>query len=693
MKLFRCIFFILILFNISFAYSTDYDFSKTDQAKVSFLIGSIEGGKVTAALNFDLDRGWKIYWKEPGDTGYPPVIDSSKSDNLKSLDIKWPAPYRFREKLTDDVFLESYGYEGDVLFPLSIEAENPQLAINLNMQIDYAICKEICIPAKANLLLELPASYNSPEHFDVIEQKSRLVPQINEYHNINISRVSLGKNQSGDSFLQIAVESKEFSLKDADIFVEAGDSFAFYNPVASVSPDGLSAIYNISIIPRTGSSLDEVDITLSNKDKSVYKKVLATDFSTKIIELVDTNLQYSLWIIILFAFLGGLILNVMPCVLPVLSIKILSILKYSKASKTDIILGFLITAFGIICSFAGLALVVTILRSAGANIGWGFHFQEPVFIITLVIILVYFAANLWGLYEFRMPFAINSGKSKNNLPGYFLTGVLATVLATPCTAPFLGVAVGFAITRSPIEIFIVFTAMGVGMSLPYLLFCIFPSLVYKLPKPGKWMLSVKNFMGVLLAITAVWLLWVLSKQIGITAAIILAVICIIKLCKIWAASHFNFLENKAILGALFVILTVLAFALPLHYKNTNTAYIYKQDETWQRFQKDDISSYVADGHIVFVDVTADWCLTCKVNKLLVLDSREIVEEFKNKNVIAMRADWTNKDDDITNYLLSHGRVGVPFNIIFGPDAPNGIILSELLDKKALIKALNKAKNK
>jgi len=345
------------------------------------------------------------------------------------------------------------------------------------------------------------------------------------------------------------------------------------------------------------------------------------------------------------ALLGGLILNLMPCVLPVLSIKILGALSHGGAERGHVRAAFLASAGGIVVSFLALAGAAVAVKSAGAAVGWGIQFQQPVFLAVMIALLLLFATNLWGLFEIRLPSALMSvgasGAAHHTLLGHFLSGAFATLLATPCSAPFLGTAVGFALARGPAEITAIFAALGLGMALPYLAVAAWPGLATRLPKPGAWMLTVKKAMGAALAATALWLASILATQTGFLGA-----------------------ATEAAAG--------------------------KADIAWAAFDEAAIARNVAEGKVVFVDVTADWCITCKVNKAAVVERGAVAQLLSSGSVVAMRADWTKPDDAIARYLAGFDRYGIPFNAVYGPGAPQGVALSELLTEAEVLAALEKA---
>lgn len=349
---------------------------------------------------------------------------------------------------------------------------------------------------------------------------------------------------------------------------------------------------------------------------------------------------HSFFSILIFAFLGGFILNLMPCVLPVLSLKVFSVLKNLHSERGKIKISLISTILGILFSFILLASFTQILKNLGHNLGWGFHFQEPGFIIFLIVILLIFALNLYGLFEIKLPQAINNlfnkpGNDHSNAVGSFFSGILATLLATPCTAPFLSVAVAFGLSQNFISLIIIYLFIGIGMALPYISLLLRPNLLRFLPRPGAWMLKLKKVFACLLLLTATWLAYVLYSQLT--------------------------LQNNEI------------------------------ESLWETFSEEKIEEYINQGHIVLVDVTAEWCLICKMNKYSVLEDEKIKLFLQKEGVKLIRADYTNRSSLIRNFLNKNGRFGIPFNIIFSPNNPTGLILPEILTKSSLYNAIKSSK--
>ncbi len=383
----------------------------------------------------------------------------------------------------------------------------------------------------------------------------------------------------------------------------------------------------------------------------------------------------------------------MPCVLPVLSLKILSVAKYGKASAYTVRTNFLASAAGIIFSFIILALLVTLLKSLGMAVGWGFQFQEPFFLIFINIILILFAANLWGAFEINLPSFLGdkiTSNNKNNLASHFLSGAFATLLATPCSAPYVGTAISFAFSQGFREIMLIFIFMGIGLSLPYILIAALPGIATKLPKPGAWMIKFKYFLGLLLFFTALWVIWILASQLGNQIAILVLTISLLILALLFFKHYVKDPSLKRALGLIVILLCLSSFFAPSLERKAEIS--LDSGTLWQKFDEARIYEELAHGKTVFVDVTADWCLTCKLNKIRVLDKEDIVQKLSEPNIVTLRADWTSPDETIARYLKKHNRAGIPFNIVYGPNSPEGIALPELLTKKNVLDTLAKAGN-
>ncbi len=403
-----------------------------------------------------------------------------------------------------------------------------------------------------------------------------------------------------------------------------------------------------------------------------------------------------LWLMLGFALLGGLILNIMPCVLPVLSLKLLSIAKRSGHDRARVVVGTLATSAGIVVSFWALAAVAIGLRASGAAVGWGIQFQEPTFIAALTVIVLLFSLNLWGLLEINLPGwlgTLGTAGPREGIPGDFTTGLFATLMATPCTAPFLGTSVGFALGQSNLTVLAMFTALGIGMALPYLLLAASPRAIDLLPAPGPWMIRLKMALGFVLAGAAVWLLFVLSAQVNPPRLAFFELTLLAVALFVWLRREASAPRTRRImsLAALATIVGAIGLAHAGRGEITSAERVTPSNKVieWRGFDRDEARRLSAGGRMVFVSVTADWCFTCKINESVVLETDAVASAFRRFNVIAMRADWTNPDERIAQFLSDHARSGIPFYLLYRPDGSTRL-LSELLSKRKVLTALEEA---
>ena len=400
-----------------------------------------------------------------------------------------------------------------------------------------------------------------------------------------------------------------------------------------------------------------------------------------------------LWMLTL-AVIGGLILNAMPCVLPVLSLKVFALVKSAGQGRSHLVMGTAATTAGILVSFWALASAAVLAAKAGTLVGWGIQFQQPGFVAFLAVVVVLFALNMWGMFEIILPqrvAQVAGNGSREGLGGHFASGLFATLMATPCSAPFLGTAVGFALLQPTPVIFAIFTAIGLGLALPYLLLAAFPGAARLLPKPGAWMVTFKNLMGFLLAGAAVWLFFILAAQIdSASLAFIQATLLGLALCA-WLFKHYTGQPTArrfaaAGMAAAAVWCIVLAIGAP----PAATAQVASSELIdWIAFDEPEAQRLAADGNIVFVDFTAAWCLTCKSIEKAVIETEEVAAAFAGHGVVPMKADWTNRDDAITQVMARYGRAAVPFYLLYRPNQ-EPYAFGELLTKPSLLAALDEA---
>lgn len=648
------------------------------------------GDELLLGLQYDIAPGWEIYWRTPGEAGFPTTIKWDGSDNLADPVIQWPAPRRFQ------IFgLDTLGYANEVVLPIAARVPRPDNAVLLRATSSFLTCREICVPHDIPLSLDLPGGGGISQLAGLINRYQSQVPKTDPGFGLSIERSEIVNGPEGRLLQVVAWSEVPFSAPD--IYVEGPQDYTFSPSEVRIGQGGLRAVLQVPISfssfgggPDTPNLLGgTLRLTLVDGSRAV-EQVLPTTLGQ-----AETASFLPLATILLLALLGGLILNVMPCVLPVLSLKLMGLVSHGGGERGPVRRSFLASSAGILFAFLVLATMLVALRSGGVAIGWGIQFQQPLFIIAMVVVITLFTANTWGFFEFAFPqwvsgLAVRGGGAPRNpygLGNSFGGGVFATILATPCSAPFLGTAIGFALARGPGEIYAIFAALGIGMAAPFLLVAAAPALATKLPRPGAWMVRVKQALGLALAGTAVWLLTILAFQVSILAASFVALLMAAVLVVLWGR---RFLPAAARLApAAIAVLAVVAFASP-QLAGTRVGESGLGGAVWQPFDEAAIPGLVQDGKIVFVDVTAEWCVTCIVNKKLVLDRGETARVLRSDNVVAMQADWTNPDEAIAGYLARNNRFGIPFNIIYGPVAPNGLILPELLKEKVVMETFNQA---
>lgn len=602
---------------------------------VSAVQGTGDLATIPLALHIVLQPGWKTYWRSPGDAGYPLMVDVTGSTNVADAKIAWPVPHRFQ------LFgLQTFGYGNEVAFPLLVTPVTPDAPIALKAKIRYLVCEQVCVPQDAELALDLPQGDATPASYaPLVNRFASLVPKSGERLGWSVERVAIDRQS------QLVVDAKSTGeVFDApDVIVEGAPHFYFGPPKAELSVDRKTARLYVPVERLgKGGELTDSDLMLTIFDGD--RGMESINRPVAILAAASLSSWIALLPILGVALLGGLILNIMPCVLPVLLLKLTGVLDVTGREQSRLRGAFLSTAAGIVTSFLVLASGLAALKLAGASIGWGIQFQQPAFLALMAIVCLMFAANVWGLFQVPMPAFVgrvavaSDARLGNEHAKSFFTGVLATALATPCSAPFVGTAVGFALSRGTTEIFLIFVTLGLGLALPYIAIAAAPQLVGFLPRPGRWMRWLKRLMGLTLVGTAIWLMSIIGVQTGVL----------------------------------------------------NAATLTRAESTWIAFDEAAVPGYVADNKVVFVDVTADWCITCRANKKLVLDQEPVAGRLKGGGVVAMKADWTNPDPAIADFLGRHGRYGIPFNIVYGPGAPAGIVLPELLTTEAVTAALDQA---
>jgi suppressor for copper-sensitivity B len=659
---------------------------------ITVVQASGSAGRIDAGLQIRLAPGWHAYWRNPGDAGVPPSIDWTGSENLATADIAWPAPKRFSVQE-----LETQGYEDGVVLPISVALAHPGAPLTLHAEVDYAACANVCVPYHASLSLALPSGLAAPgPEAPLIVAARAVIP--GDLRGVGLRLVATGVTEAkGEAILSVRLASLTTPLLAPDLFIEGIAGGSPGRPVVDLVDGGRIATLVVTVRGAAAPAVIGRPLTLTVVDRSRAAEFAATPAAGALPLVMGARVPVAM---VGFALLGGLVLNFMPCVLPVLSLKLLALAGLGGPERRQARRGLLATGAGVIASFAALATALIMLKAAGAAIGWGIQFQHPWFLVVMALATTLFAASLWGWLPIALPGtaydAVASVRSRSPLRDAFLAGVFATLMATSCSAPFVGTALGFALARGPFEIALIFAALGVGMAAPLLLVAGLPALVRWLPRPGPWMAWLRRALGLALLGTAAWLVSILGAVADSGSAIFAAATLGVLLAALgwrsrWPHGH----RMRRASGAIAALLGLVAVATPaLRGEAVATATPDPQRATglWQPFALAEVHRLVSEGRLVFVNVTADWCLTCKLNELNVLDRAPVRDLLGEPGVVAMRADWTRPDPAVTAYLQSFGRYGVPLDVVYGPAAPDGIKLPELLTTSAVLDAFARAGN-
>ena len=621
--------------NNNFITNQKYDFVKIKLLNVIKYDGA--NPTILLGLKVTLSPGWKIYWRNPGDAGLPPEIKWSNTNKIQSLKLLFPSPIRF-----DFYGIETFGYENEVIFPMEIVNSGNNKTLSGNLDFSAQVCSKICVPV--NKLFDLSRIDYNYENASILKEITRyksMVPILAQDKELKLLSYNFQ-----DKKLNLVFD-KKFTFKVNDIIIEDSKDRVYPKPFFTTENQLMNISIDTKDIKNEDLNNQKLHLTFIN-DKSSFKKSITTT------NLLTSNLisdTHNIAIIfgfkiLLVAFIGGFILNFMPCVLPVLSLKMIQLINYRDQNQFNFRLKIFFNIFGILTTFICLAIGTYFIKTAGDMVGWGVQFQSEYFLIFMIMLTLIFSLNLFGIFQFYLPSKFLSILSyrTNGFAGDFLTGMFMTLLATPCTAPFVGTAIGFALAGTTFEIFTIFIVMGFGLSFPLIIFSLFPNIISFIPKPGNWFVLFKKLMALLLLGTAIWLTSIL-----------------VKLNSDFFYSSKSNIDNQ----------------ITSNWDITNNIELPNQ--------------LARQGKIVFIDITADWCLTCKVNKFLVTDTMDVKELFQKHKVTVLRLDWTKPNYEIKRFLSMKGRYGIPFNEIYGPSLPNGKIFPELLNQNTIKEYITLAK--
>jgi thiol:disulfide interchange protein len=653
----------------------------------------IPGKPFTVGLLLRMAQGWHTYWKFSGDAGLPTELKWKLPPGWKIGDIQWPIPL----KTIDPGDIETYGYENEVLLmqeitpPSKLDVSSAKLSTEAN----WLVCEKICIPGSATLQLDLPvASTSQPANTDVFARYRRLLPR-----NLPGTNVAHTDWSRVGSDLRLKITSETLAKHPAVDFFPLPEQETIVGHPAIQSRNNNEIVFRIPLesAPKDVSSMAGL-VVLAQQPNGDHRAAWQIT-SAPAVSAARSAPASGILTFLLFGFLGGVILNLMPCVLPVISLKIFGFIQQAGQSRQKIFRSGISFTVGIFAWFIALAVLLIALKGAGRDVTWGgFQFTNPYFVLVLSVIVLVFALNLFGVFEISLPQSITrnllSTSERKDLLGSFFQGVFATVLATPCTAPFLGTALGFAFTQSPAIILAMFTAIAAGMSAPYLLLSAQPAWLRFLPKPGPWMLHVKQFMGFLLLATLLFLLYVVGAQRGLEGAIWASCFLLVISVACWMKGAFVVPAAppvKRLVVLVLMLLLVLGSGVYFIGDKFQSAKIASADSQtrggWQPFTPERLQTELDQGRTVFVDFTAAWCLTCKFNEANVLEAQDVREAFQRHGIVKLKADWTNGDPVITKLLQQFGRPGVPLYVLYPAKNEEPIVFPELLTKSMVLDKL------
>ncbi len=622
-------------------------------------------------INLEHKAKWHTYWKNPGDSGLATqFILKVDGKEVEAEMLEWPLP----EKHIEQGNIWTYGYEGSQTFFMKMPKETG----DLELTVKWLVCKDICIPGEKTITRlatisnnqwpQAPLDYSNTQVQDLIAKlpKNKSLP----------NDLKLALTKTGDKKLRLHFEwDKELKLKETENFIigfpskliSFGHEQRYGNrgyidldwighyqtpevsfPEESVLKDPIQLSF---ILYGTG----EAPFITNHQFYQITSENLIPSYGKS--ELKEST---SLLYILLLAFLGGLILNLMPCVLPVISLKLFELIKHKDESRSKIIKHNSFYSLGVILSLLSLALIILGIKSAGQSVGWGFQLQDPLFVSIMIVVLFVMSLNLFGLYEFRTPGGKLFGNIdlKDSYAGDFFSGVLATILSTPCSAPFLGTALTYAFTASTFEILLTFFMIGLGLSFPFLITMFFPAVLKIFPRPGNWMNTLKYFLGLSLLLTMIWLLDVLHSLAN-SNAIIYGLYPFLTMIFMGVFLYQKAEKGKMITAFSLVGLLFFGYNFMNRYQDIDNKHSELISGNWKAWTPELVDQSVSNNETVFIDFTAKWCLTCQVNKKIVLNTDSFQKYVQEKNIKLYRADWTQRDEKITQFLAKHNRVGVP----------------------------------
>ncbi len=679
---------------------------KASESTANLLLNykSVTGNEtVLGGIHIKLQPGWHTYWINPGESGAPIKISFSFPKGFEPGEILYPVPVKHTVGGVTSYVLEE---ETVLIFPIKISNNLSHGEYELKANVEWLECKDICRPASATVQNKISIGTVSSLSSDselLLKWQNR-IPATNITLTTKAKWEKLNENNKYQIILEV---NSPFTILD---FFPYPDKSIDIETSTKVEKSG----DNVFRIKKNASLLEK---SLPTQIGGVFilnipdgcngceiKNIPIDSTALQINSIANSENKLSFLVAIYLAFFGGIILNFMPCVLPVISLKILSFINNSTQSPGKIRLSGIAFTIGVVVSLLILASVVVIIQTAGKFAGWGIQFQNPIFLVLITTLVTIISLNLFGLFEVSV-----SGKtidkaamlaSKQSLAGSFFHGILIVILATPCTAPFLGAALGYAFTQPPLKIFVIFFSIALGLSLPYMGVCLIPSISKILPRPGKWMERFKILMGFPMLATTIWLLSILFAHYGREIVWVEMFLLILSLA-LWLFGEFYQRNLKIFSGLIIPIILVIGGYLytleyELNWRNPeqikiSSVHPSKYGINWQQWSPESVSNALKEGKVVLVDFTADWCLTCKANYKTSLDIPSVSKKLKEINAAAFIADYTLKDERILVELKKYNRAGVPLVLVYPKNNPSEpVVLPEVLTPSIVLEALNKA---
>lgn len=654
------------------------------------------GDTVMAGISLEMQPGWHTYWKNPGDSGLAATVQWTLPPGVTAGDIQWPVP----EKLVTPP-LTTYGYSGQavLLVPLTIASNAPSGPVTIKAKVNWQECADVCILGHTEVSAELAIGSESTPSFDAALIQSALTKLPGQKP---APAVFAHWEKDGENRPLIVEWDTGVKPTEVDFFPYANTNYEVKGETERL-PDAGGKIRIRKLVSKTGADwparIDGLLVSKPAKDAAPEASEISLTVTELSAEIASSAADASLLLMLGFAFLGGLILNVMPCVLPVIALKILGFVSQAREAPGRVRQLGLIYGLGVMVSFLALAGIAIAVQRAGGQAGWSTAFQNPQFRVLITVLIILVALNLFGVFEItlggRAMNAAGELTSKQGAAGAFSNGVLATVLATPCTAPFMGVAVGFAFTQPPTVILLIFLAVGLGLAAPFVLLCWRPGWLKFLPKPGLWMQRFKVAMGFPMLATGMWLFWLTASRLGKSGVLWFGLFLVVLAMAAWVWGEFvqRGTKRAGLATAVSLLLAIGGYAFilenQLHWRAPLA--VRKDAIDWQAWSQEAVEKARGEGHPVLVDFTADTCLNCKVNLIGSIDREKTREKLRQINAVTLVADFTDENPAIARELKNFGRAGVPLVLVYPANKNlSPIVLPPILTPGIVLDALDKA---